>query len=181
MLGKVLDRLEVLDVDGGDDVDAGGENVLDVLIPLGVTDTGHVGVCELVHEHHLRVAGEDGIKVHLLHEAPVILDLKAWNDFEVPDRLLGELATVGLDVPDDHVFSLRAAVVRLAEHGERLAASRCGPEEHPEVATPDLGCRRDRHRGGGDRVGHTANDARLDRSINAFSRRGWPAARRVRG
>ena len=44
------------------------EDLLDVLIALGVTDTGHVGVCELVHEHDLRMAGEDGIEVHLLHE-----------------------------------------------------------------------------------------------------------------
>ena len=112
---------------------------------------------------------------------PAILDLETGDDLEAPDCLLGELATVGLDEADDDVLALGAAVVGLAEHRERLAAPRCGPEEHPEVATRDLGCRRDLHRAGGDRVAHAANDARATRPINASAGEAGLLSRRVRG
>ena len=137
VLGEVLDRLEVLDVDGGHHVDPGVEDLLDVLVSLGMADARHVGVGELVDEHDLRMPREDRVEVHLLHELPVVLDLEAGDDLEAADRLLGELAAVGLDVADDDVLALGATVVRLAEHREGLAAARRGPEKHPQVAAPD--------------------------------------------
>ena len=105
------------------------EDLLDVLIPLGVADAGDVGVGELVDEHDLRTAGEHGVEVHLLHELAVVLDLEAGDDLEAPDRLLGQLAAVGLDEADDDVLALGAAVVGLAEHREGLAAPGRGAEE----------------------------------------------------
>ena len=47
-LDLVVERLEVLDVDRGDDVDAGRPDLLDVLGPLLVHAARHVGVRELV-------------------------------------------------------------------------------------------------------------------------------------
>ena len=44
----------MLDVDGGEDVDAGRADVGDVLVALGVLDTGDVGVGELVDQAQLR-------------------------------------------------------------------------------------------------------------------------------
>ena len=65
LLDDVVDRLEVLDVDRGDDVDAGGEQLLDVLPALRVARAGHVGVGELVDQRDLGPAGEHGVDVHL--------------------------------------------------------------------------------------------------------------------
>ena len=65
-LDHVVDRLEVLDVDGGDDVDAGVEQVAHVLPPLGVPRSGDVRVGQLVDEGDLGAAGEHGVEVHLL-------------------------------------------------------------------------------------------------------------------
>ncbi len=53
-LDDVVHRLEVLDVDGRDHVDAGVEDRVDVLPPLLVRRAGHVRVRQLVDEDHLR-------------------------------------------------------------------------------------------------------------------------------
>ena len=52
----VVERLEVLDVDGGEHVDAGVEQVLDVLVALVVLEARRVGVRQLVDEAQLRAA-----------------------------------------------------------------------------------------------------------------------------
>ncbi len=78
-LDDVVERLEVLDVDRRDDVDAGLEDLLDVLPALLVSPpdacpapppvagggAGHVGVGELVDEHDVGTAGQDGVDVEL--------------------------------------------------------------------------------------------------------------------
>src|SRR6185437_10593370 len=65
LLDHVVERFQVLDVDGGDDVDAGVQQVLHVLPALGVPGTGDVGVRQLIDERDLGPAGEDGVEVHL--------------------------------------------------------------------------------------------------------------------
>ena len=50
----VVERLEVLDVDGREHVDAGGEHVGDVLVALGVLGARRVRVRELVDQRELR-------------------------------------------------------------------------------------------------------------------------------
>ncbi len=72
-LDHVVDRFEMLDVDGRDDVDAGVEELVHVLPPLGVPRAGSVGVGELVDEGDLRVACEDGVDVHLLERCRPVL------------------------------------------------------------------------------------------------------------
>ncbi len=52
----VVEALQVLDVDRGDDGDAGVEQLLDVLPALGVLAARGVGVGEFVDQHDLRVA-----------------------------------------------------------------------------------------------------------------------------
>ena len=56
LLGHVVERLEVLDVDGGDHLDARVEQRLDVLPALLVDAARHVGVGELVDQHHVGVS-----------------------------------------------------------------------------------------------------------------------------
>ena len=65
-LDDVVERLEVLDVHRGRHVDAGVEQLLDVLPALGVPRAGRVGVGELVDEHDLGLAGEHRVEVHLV-------------------------------------------------------------------------------------------------------------------
>ena len=91
LLDDVIERLEVLDVQGRDDADPGLEQLLDVLPALLVARAGHVGVRELVDERDLRPPGEHGIDVRLLELPVPVAELSARDEFERPD-LLGRLA-----------------------------------------------------------------------------------------
>src|SRR5262245_63544231 len=62
----VVKALDVLDIDGGINVDSVSEQLFDVEVALGMAAAGHVGVGELVDQHDLRMSGDDGIEVHLL-------------------------------------------------------------------------------------------------------------------
>ena len=73
-LDDVVERLEVLDVDGRDDVDAGVEQLVDVLPALLVPRAGDVRVGELVDEHLCRAAAQDGVDVHLFERRVAMLD-----------------------------------------------------------------------------------------------------------
>ena len=134
-LDHVVHRLEVLHVDGADDLDAGFEQLLDVLPPLLVARARHVGVRELVDERDLGLAGEDRVDVHLLERHVAVGELPAGDDLEVVQLGRGVGATVRLDEADHDVG--RAALVpapALVEHGERLAHPGSRPQVDPQPA-----------------------------------------------
>ena len=71
---RVVEALEVLDVDGRGDVDAGVEDLVDVLVALLVARPGRVRVRELVDERELGLAADHRVDVHLLELEPAVLD-----------------------------------------------------------------------------------------------------------
>ena len=78
----VVERLQALDVDRREHVDAGVEHVLDVLVALAVLQAGRVGVGKLVDQAELRSAAKDRRQVHLVHGGPAVLDLAARQALE---------------------------------------------------------------------------------------------------
>ena len=62
----VAQRGEVLDIDGGEHINAGGQQSLDVLPPLGIPAPRRVGVGVLVHDGNFRVPGQDSLHVQFL-------------------------------------------------------------------------------------------------------------------
>ncbi len=61
----VVQAFDVLDVQRGVDVDAGGQQFLDIQIALGMAAAGRVGVRQFIHQHQSRAAGQDRVQVHL--------------------------------------------------------------------------------------------------------------------
>ncbi len=120
-LDDVVEGLEVLDVDRGDDHDPGAEELLDVLPALLVAAPRHVRVGQLVHQRGLRPSGEHRIEVHLLEVLTSVGEGVAWHHLQVADLGGCGGAPVGLDVGDDHVGAALLATPALVEHGERLA------------------------------------------------------------
>ena len=134
LLDHVVDRLQVLDVDRGDDVDAGLQQLLDVLPALGVARARDIGVGELVDERHLGPAGQHGVDVHLLERRTAVVERAARDHLQAVDHLRGVPAAVGLDEPHDHVGAALRATVALAEHGVGLAHPGCCAEVDPELS-----------------------------------------------
>ena len=130
----VVQRFQVLDVDGGDDVDPGGEQFLDVLPALGVPAAGDVGVRQLVDQDDGRAAGEHRVEVHLLELGPAVGAVDPRQDLQTLQHPPGVLAPVGLDVPDDDVGPAFLSAPRLVQHPVGLADPRGGTEVHPQAA-----------------------------------------------
>ncbi len=138
LLHDVVERLDVLDVDGRDDVDAGVEERLDVLPALRVVGAGGVGVGELVDERELGVAGEHGIQVHLVEPHAAVLDRATRHDLETLQERRGGRAAVGFHDRDDHIPTFGLQAPALLEHREGLADAG-GGAEHDAQSAPSHG------------------------------------------
>ena len=71
---RVVQALEVLDVDGRDHVDPRVEHLVDVLVALLVARLRRVRVRELVDQRQLRRAADHRVDVHLLQLEPAVLE-----------------------------------------------------------------------------------------------------------
>ena len=132
-LDDVVHRLEMLDVERRDHVDARVEQLLDVLPPFRVPRSRDVRVRELVDEHDLGPPGEDRVDVHLLERPVTVFELPAGNGLQVAD-LFGRVdAAVRLDVADHDVGAAIVTPPALVEHGEGLADAGRGPQIDPQV------------------------------------------------
>ena len=134
-----VETFDVLDVDGGDHVDAGADDLLDVLVALGMARAGSVGMRELVDDHHVGLARDDRVKVHLLELNFAILDLAARNDLEVANPLLGLAAMMRFDEAQHDIHSPVAELMRLLEHPVCLAYARGGADINFEASPLSLG------------------------------------------
>ena len=96
----------MLDVQGGDDVNAGGENVLNILISLGIAAAGDVGVGQFIDDGHLRLAVDDGIDIHFLDDdARDIRPCRRGMTSSPSMQFGGFGSAVGFDKADDDVDS----------------------------------------------------------------------------
>ena len=142
----VVQALEVLDVDGRDHVDAGREQLLDVLPALLVRLPGTFvwasSSTSTTCGRRTRIASTSISS----STAPPVLDLLAGHDFEVADLLRVVRPPVRLDEADDDVGAPLRPPPALVEHGEGLADAGDGAEVdaqacHAPIDEPSLaGC-----------------------------------------
>lgn len=125
---------KVLDVDGGEDVDAGVEDLTDVLPAFGMAGAGGVGVGELVDEDEGGPAGEDAVEVHLAECDAAVVVLASGNGFETGGEGVGFGAAVGFNVADDDGAAGSGFAMGGLEHGVGLADARAHAEEDLEAA-----------------------------------------------
>jgi len=130
--------LQVLDVHRRPHVDAGVQQLLDVLPPLGVARALHVGVRQLVDQHQLRLAGQSRVEVELLQDAVAVAHLLQLELRQARQQRLGLGAAMGLDDADDDVDALLLLDARGRQHGEGLADARRRAEEQLELAPAGL-------------------------------------------
>ena len=134
LLDNVVDRLQMLDVDGGDDVDAGVEQIFDVLPALLVLRSWHVGVGEFVDKRHLRGTRNHRGGVHLGERRVPVGHRLARDDFQVLEQVLCARTFVAFDIANHHVGATLAPAPGFAEHRVGLADARRRPEVDPKLA-----------------------------------------------
>ena len=91
----------MLDIDRRPDVDAVAEQFLDILEAFRMAAVRRIGMGEFVDDDDRRAPGESGIKIELLDDPPVIIDLAARKDFEVLQQFGGFRPAMRLDEADD--------------------------------------------------------------------------------
>ena len=111
----------MLDVHGRHDMNAGLEEIEDVLVPLVVPAPRHVRVCELVDDTDLGRAFDDRLDVHLLHGRTSVVHLAPGHDLEILDLGLGIAPVVCLHESDDDVEAAVPERVGLLKHLVGLA------------------------------------------------------------
>ncbi len=130
----VVEAFDVLDVDGGVDVDAARQQFLDIEIALGMAAAGDVGMGEFVDQGNLRMPRDHGIEVHLLKHLILVFDPPARNDFQPPQQRFGLGPSVGLDEAHDDVGASFQLGVRALQHFVGLADAGGGADENLQPA-----------------------------------------------
>ena len=120
----------MLDVQRRVDIDAGGDQFLDIEIALRMTAAGRVGVRQFIDQNELRPTLEDRVEIDLGEAMAVVFDLAPRNDFEVFEQRLGLAPAMRLDHADDQVDALAPLGLRRLQHLIGLADTRCGAEEN---------------------------------------------------
>ena len=125
--GDALDggihTFDVLNVYRGYHVDLCVEQLEDVFIALAVLAAVDISVGELVHQRYLRLAREDGVHIHFLKDRAFVLELAAWDNFQLLRQLGCDLAAVRLDHSDYDVLSAPLPANGFAQHVVRLSHS----------------------------------------------------------
>jgi hypothetical protein len=130
----IVEALDVLDVDGGVNVDVVTEQLLHVEVALGMAAAGHVGVGELVDQYDLRVAGDDGVEIHLLERLSPVFEPLAGSDLEPLEQGLRFLAPVGFDDADDDIVAVLLPGAGLLQHLVGFADAGSGAHKDLEPA-----------------------------------------------
>ncbi len=120
-LDDVMEALQVLDVQGGDDVDACTKDFLDVLITLCIAAAGGIRMGQFIHQRNGGPPLEHRIQVHLLQDDATVLDSSARHLFQIADLGNGLRSAVRFDEADHHVDALPPQPVSLLEHVVGLA------------------------------------------------------------
>ncbi len=131
----VVEAFQVLDVDRGVDVDAGGEQLLDVLPALGVAAAGCIAVGQFVHQRQRGRVGEQAVEVHFFEGDATVDGALERLLRQTGEQCFGFGAAVGFDDADAQLDALAQLTLGGQEHGVGLADTRRGAEENLEAAT----------------------------------------------
>ena len=130
----VGEALQMLNVERRPYVDAGAEQLLDVLPALGVAALRRVGVGEFVDDDQLGPSAERRIEIELLDLRALIVHDAARQNFEIARQRFRLGAAVGFDETDDDVDALLLDRPRALQHRKRLADAGRGADEYEQPA-----------------------------------------------
>ncbi len=130
----VVEALDVLDIDRGVDVDAVGQQFLDVEIALRMAAARRIGVGEFVDQRDLRMARDQRVEIHLLEHLVLVFEPLARQNFEALQQRLGLRPAVGLDHADHDIDAGLQLGMRALQHLIGLADAGGGADEDLEPA-----------------------------------------------
>ena len=106
----------MLDVQSGPDIDAGGEDLLDVLPALRMTRAGRIRVRVLIDQQKSGTPGDGTVDVELHQGARLVVDRPARHHLKPAQQAFGLAAAVGFDDPYNDIVALGLPTARGAQH-----------------------------------------------------------------
>ncbi|MNS64718.1 hypothetical protein D3C72_978550 [compost metagenome] len=135
----IVETFQVLDVDRGEHVDAGGEQFLNVLPAFRVATAGGVAVGQLIDQHQFRFGRENAVEVHFFEHHATVFRAHQRLLRQAAEQRFGFGAAMGFDDASDDFHALAQLRVGGLEHGVGLADTGSGAEENLEPATAVAG------------------------------------------
>jgi len=126
----IPEALQVLHIEGGEDINARVQEIPYVLPALGVQSPGGVGVGQVVHEDDLGVTGQGPLQIELLQGRPPVGIGLPGQQLQARRHGLGLGAPVGVHQARHHIRAVQEQGLGLHQHGVGLADARGGTEEY---------------------------------------------------
>ncbi len=135
----VIQAFQMLDVDGGIHINAGGEQFLNILPALRVSTAGCIGVRQFVDQYQARRSLEQRVEVHFFEGHAAIISAQQGLLRQAVEQRLGFCAAVGFDHARQHLHPLAQLRVSRLEHGVGLADAWRSPEKNLQPPAPLAG------------------------------------------
>ena len=143
----VVQAFDMLDVERRIDVDAAREQFLHIHIAFGMTAAGRVGMRQFVDQDETGTPRNDGVNVHFIENAALVVDRPTRHHLQAIDQRLGFLAAVSLDDADDDIDPVGFARMGRGQHFKGLAdTGRCTQKNFQAAAGFPLRPRQERVR-----------------------------------
>ena len=125
-----MQRLQMLHIDCGVDVDPGPQQFLHILVPLGMTAAPRVRMGQFIHQDQLWSARQGSVQVKLPQPDPPVVDRCRRERLKPLQQCQGIRPGVGLDIAGDNVDPLFLGLMGGLQHGVCFSNSRSISEEY---------------------------------------------------
>ncbi len=135
----IIEAFQVLDVDSGVDVDASGEQLLNVLPAFGVPTARRIGVRQLIDQHQAGGSLEQRIQVHFFEGDAAIFGAQQRLLRQAIEQCLGFRAAVGFHHARHDPDALTQLRMGRLKHGVGLAHARRSTKKNLQPPTAFAG------------------------------------------
>ena len=134
----IVQALEVLHVERGEDVDAAVEQFLHILPALGMPRTLSVAVGQLVDQYQIGMPRDGGIQIEFLERVSPVFELLQWQSGQALQQCRRLASAVRLDHAHQDIAPFLLELASRDEHGKRLSDSGRGAEVDAQLSASGL-------------------------------------------
>ena len=120
----------MLNVNGGKHIDAGFQQLFDVLPAFRMTRSGRVAVRQLIDQDQRRAAGQGAVKVKLLHVAPAVGKAAQGQGTQPLKHRRRLFSPVGFRHANQDIQPLGAQPLRFRQHRPGFTDPGAGAEKY---------------------------------------------------
>ncbi len=130
----VVQAFEVLDIEGGVNIDAQVQQFLNILPAFSVPRAGSVSMGQLVHQQEAGLALQGPVNIEFLQGGAPVFQFLGWEDFQPVQQGGRFLAAVGFQKAHHHVDALGLLGPRGLQHGIGFSHARGSAEKNLQLA-----------------------------------------------